>query len=450
MYKKLLQQLNDIRDTSGNKAKAEKITMYMSHPDFLSILNLMLNPFITFGVTKVQEHHTDHSDFEEGATLPFETFQLWMLQLANRVTTGQNAADCLTKMTSLGVPAELLTRIINKETGAGFGVATVNKISKGFIPTFPYMRCTRSSDVKGELDYSKGRIVQVKEDGMFANCDHEVGGLVTMRTRQGTPIPMDFFPHLKDAVRQQLLEGTQTHGELVVYKAGVAMERALGNGLINSVIGGTEKFADDEKVYFIVWDQIPLSEVKAKVKYKVPYKVRFAPLQALSDLYYVRCIEHRVCYSKDEQRAFFKEIIARGGEGDVDKDPDMIWEDGTSKGQIKHKMEAQGTLKLIGFRPGRNKHEGTFGAMIGQTEDGLLEVAASGMSDKDRLDIWKRREELLGTFFDVKFNVITSPSDSNEKHSLFLPRFDKLRPDLLKADTLPEFKANYELAVENA
>lgn len=449
MYKKILAQFNDIRDTSGTKAKALLLTKYMADPAFQSVLRMMLNPFMTFGVTKVQEHHTDHTTFG-GNEVPLADFQLVMLQLANRVVTGQDAAEALTCFTANGVPVELLTRILNKETGAGFGVAAVNKISKDFIPTFPYMRCTRSSDVKKELDYSKGRIIQVKEDGMFANCDHEEHGHVQMRTRQGTNINMNFFPHLKTAVRELLKPGTQTHGELVVFKNAVAMPRAEGNGLINSVIGGTAQFAEDEKVYFIVWDQIPLSAVKAKVKYTVPYKTRFAPLQALDDMGYVRCIEYTVAYSKEEQRAFFKQIVSRGGEGDVDKDPDMIWEDGTSKGQIKHKMEAQATLRIKGFREGRNKHAGTFGSIIGESEDGLLEAAVSGMSDKDRESIWKRRDELIGTFMDVKFNIVTSPSPSNEKHSLFLPRFDKLRPDLTEADTLDGVKSNYDLAVENA
>lgn len=449
MYKKVLAQFNAIRDTSGSKAKAGLVALYMADAEFQSVLRLMLNPFMMFGVNKVQEHHTDHTELGSNE-VSFADFQLIMLQLANRVITGQAAADALTCLTANGVPIELLTRIINKETGAGFGVATVNKISKDFIPTFPYMRCTRSSDVKKPLDYSKGRIIQVKEDGMFANCDHEEHGHVMMRTRQGTPIPMEFFPHLKTAVRELLAPGTQTHGELVVYKAGIAMERALGNGLINSVIGGTAQFAADEKVYFIVWDQIPLKAVKTKGKYLVPYKTRFAPLQALDDMGYVRCIEYTTAYSKEEQRAFFKKIVSLGGEGDVDKDPEMSWEDGTSRGQIKHKMEAQATLCIKGFREGRNKFASTFGSIIGETEDGLLEAAVSGISDKDRESIWKRREELIGTFMDVKFNVVTSPSQSNEKHSLFLPRFDKLRPDLTEADGLLGVKANYDLAVENA
>ena len=52
-------------------------------------------------------------------------------------------------------------------------------------------------------------------------------------------------------------------------------------------------------------------------------------------------------------------MLSRGKEGVVLKNPTAIWRDGTSKEQVKLKLELDCDLKVIGFEEGEGKFAGT-------------------------------------------------------------------------------------------
>lgn len=445
MFDKIVDQLKEIKATSGTIQKTKLVAQFMSDEDFMNIIVLMLNPFLTFGVSNLDRLPVITNDPYWGKEDFYRVFD----QMAKRELTGHAALEALAHLWSAGVPLGLLNDICNKQTGAGFGVAAVNKVVPKLIPTFPYMRCSRPDEVKIPLNWEEGVYVQFKEDGMFINLDVSESGEVAMRTRQGTPLPIDRFPHLVRAAYGRLKHGTQTHGELIVYKNAVLMNRQEGNGLLNSVIDGGD-FAMDEFVSFVAWDQIPLSCVVPKGRCHTPYDERFAPLIELGKSGHIVCIDYKICYSPAEAKAYKREILLKGGEGTVKKRRKMIWEDRTSKDQIKDKVVAECDLKIVGYRPGKGKNAELFGAVIGRSRDDLLEVAIgiSSMSEKLALYIHKNREALMFTIMHVLFNSITEPSPSNELHSLFLPRMDELRKDKLEADSLSEIKAAYQLLLE--
>ncbi len=444
-YNEVLKKLNEVGKAKGAKAKAVLLNLYLQDEDFRKIVQLMLNPFVTFGVTNFPPRTPVQGVMEVEKDFFYEAFEALRL----REVTGDKARGMLAGMVERGVPEDLILRIINKDPKAGFQAGPVNKIIPGLIPEFSYMRCSRPSQVvKTPLDYSKGVIVDLKSDGMFINLDREEN-FVGMRTRQGNPLPVHQFPRLLSAA-QTLKVGTQTHGELVVYRTGILLPRQIGNGLINSIIEGENLPVGDE-VYLHVWDQIPLASAVKKGKYKVPYVERRAALasQVGGAMGLISMVESRVCYTKEESKAFFKEVLLRGMEGTVEKDPEMIWADGTSKGQIKHKGEFECDLEIEGYTEGKGKFADTFGSIKGKSKDGLLRVNVSGMSDETRKKISDNREGYLGTIMNVKYNAITEPSPSNDLHSLFLPRLEELCKDKSEAETLEKIKADYADVIDN-
>jgi DNA ligase-1 len=439
-----------IASTSSKNEKQDIISKYKGDTTFQKVLNLALNPFINFGVQQLPEPfpHLEAREF---------TDDTWLLldNLASRKLTGNDAKAAIA--TELGKlddnSAELLKRIIKKDLKAGFGESTVNKVIKGFIPSFPYMRCSLPKEVDLESwDWDNGIISQEKADGMFTNIDHDEFGIVTATSRQGTPLPMESFPQIVAEIGAFVAKGTQSHGEFLVVVDGKIAERAISNGIMNRVISGGE-FAENETPILKLWDQIPLASVVAKGRCETPYVNRLSgllmqlPVKTKADRH-VNVIDTRIVRSLKEAYAHYKELLLQGKEGTIVKKKTGIWRDTTSKEQVKLKLEFEVELKVTGFVAGNGKNEATFGSLVCRSECDELEVAVSGFTDAKRKEVWENKSDWMGKIITVRANEILAPSESNELHSLFLPRFVEERNDKTDADDLARIFLQRESAME--
>ena len=353
--------------------------------------------------------------------------------------------------------------MILKDLRAGFGDAIINKAIPRLIPEFAYMRCSLPPKVKlAEWPWAEGVFSQLKADGMFANVDAEEGGVITISSRQGSPMPLAPLGRVVDAMRECLEPGYQHHGELLVEefnaetgKWGV-MAREKGNGRLNSVIKGGD-MPDGFRVIYQVWDRVPLEAVVPKGKYKAPYKVRLEQLQGIlaavsaSPLAgFITVIPTRIVHSLAEAFEHYREMLALGLEGTVAKRGDAIWQDGVSPGQCKLKLDADCDLEVVRFNPGEGKNAATFGSIACKSKCGELEVNVSGYTDAERKDLFARRDEIIGTIMTAEANGIMYPSKVGGKHSLFLPRSVEFRLDKSEADTLHRIIEQFEAAVSAA
>lgn len=442
--------IEKIAATSSKNEKQALVGEYIKDEAFKRVMMAALNPLITYGMQKVPERDA-HGDelFND------ETWEV-IDQLAKRELTGSAAQaevqiwmDKLTKKSS-----ELLKRVIRKDLRAGFSESTVNKACKGLIPDFPYMRCSLPKDTKlDEWPWATGALSQVKADGMFANVDHELGGLVRITSRQGSPFPIEKFPRLEEEVRNRLTHGFQHHGELEVLRDGVLLERQIGNGILNSVLNGGD-FGPGEEVRYRVWDAIPLDKVVTKGKYEAPYAMRFAGIAGSLKAKpgsVIEIIPTRVVKSLKEAYAHAAELMKQGMEGTVIKHPKAIWKDGTSKEQVKLKLEFNVDLVVKGIVPGKEgtKNEGHAGSLACETSCGMLKVDVTVKNEDMRNRVDANQEDWIGRVIEVTANDIHEPSESNEFHSLFLPRMVEAnyRLDKTTADDLDRVKAAKELAI---
>lgn len=433
------------------KDKLPLLVKYLADPTFKRVCNAAYNPFITFGQRpgRVSGHGKD--GFTD------ETWKIFG-DLANRRLTGNPAKTAMDNtMDQLDAgSAELFWRIVNKDLKAGFSEGTLNKALKGFIPEFPYMRCTLSKDVDfTKWEWEEGVISQVKADGRFTNVNVELDGNVSMTSRQGMPIPVEKFGRIEADLKTYGIRGTQSHGEmLVIGPDGKTLPRAEGNGMINEVVEGGE-FAAGYTPILQLWDNIPLTCVVAKGTCETPYAQRLAGImKAFSACETVKIVETKIVKSLAEAIAHFLDAVARGLEGTVVKRKRGIWKDtgsGGSPDQVKMKVDCDVELKIIGYRDGKegSKRESSIGALELSSECGLLTVGAgSGLKAADlaRFDTQEKRDAELGGIVTIRFNDIMEPSESNELHSLFLPRVIEFRSDKSTADTLEQIKAVFEEA----
>lgn len=447
--------LEAIAQTNGKNDKQALLGVHMKNEEFVRVVVYALNPFKTYGVAK---RPVIDATKIGGAEFNTTTWQI-LDDLCNRTLSGDAARLAIqTEMQRLSpASAELFWRIIAKDLRAGFGESSVNKMAKGTIPDFPYMRCCLPKDAKmQEWDWNGGHISQEKADGMFANCNIEADGLAGFTSRQGTPFPREHIEELLSECSARLDWNTQTHGELLVKVDGVIAERAIGNGILNRVLDGGALEAN-ERVIYKVWDQIPLSAVQTKGKHTVPYIERLTALVAglahatsargKSDL--VSMIDTRIVHSMKEAFAHYVELLKQGKEGTIVKKKSAIWKDGTSKEQVKLKLEAPCELEVIAIVPGRagTKNEGRPGSYTCATACRQLQVDVTVKNEAQRDRIEADPESWIGTIITVISNSICEPSASNPIHSLFLPRFEEERKDKTTADTLDQVREQFAAAV---
>lgn len=446
--------IEEIAATPGKNDKIALLASNVTNDDFKRVLVAALDPLVSYGVKQLPIR----SGAPAGDTFDLNTWMI-LTQLSARVLSGGAALATIEReFNRLSEDsAILLKRILLKDLRAGFGDSSVNKASKGLIRTFPYMRCCLPKDTKTDkFDWAKGVISQEKADGTFTNVDHDNSGFVRFTTRQGTQYPIidGGMDQLERDVKLALTPGAQTHGEITVVQDDAVLPREIGNGIMNSLAnGGT--LEEGQALRFEAWDQIPLTSVEPKGKYEVTYARRLAGLvaqltKANPHQNSVRLIPTKIVHSMDDAWVHFRELLAKNKEGTVFKNPTAIWRDGTSKDQVKLKLSFEVELVVVGFEPGNGKNESTFGSLICRSDDDLLEVSVSGLTDAKRQEIWDSSDEWIGKVITVRANSVMKPSSEDKPHSLFLPRFVEERNDKFAADTLQRILDQQQAAMESA
>lgn len=450
------QVLDAINEIAATASKNEKVAILKKHLEDTSnsallgeVLYLTYNPFIVFGILpKVEDAGSGELFFDEAETLAF------LYKLDAREITGNAAREALRSQLAQLSPksGDLLIRILRKDLRAGFSEGTINKVIPNHIPVFPYQRCSLSKDVKlNTWPWKKGVYSQEKADGMFANGTN-LENKFFLSSRQGTPFPMEHFSELTEEM-SHLIKDVQYHGELLVERDGQVLPREIGNGILNSVTKGGS-FADNEKPIYLIWDFIPSSAVCSKGKFEAAYQRRITLIKTMLekfDVQHVRMIDTRMVHSIEEAHEHFFELLKQGKEGTIIKHPEGIWKDGTSKEQVKLKLEADCELIVTAINEGKlgSKNEGRAGALSCMSACGKLYVDVAVKNEKMRDEVDANPSEWIGKIITVRANAILQPSDNNLHHSLFLPRMveDCYRTDKTIADDLKRIQAQFDSAV---
>jgi DNA ligase-1 len=449
--REIYEAIETIAATSSKNEKIALVGQLVKDDAALRVLVAALDPLVSYGIAKRPLVGTVGDELFDAGT--------WGIldDLAARRLTGNNAISTITGEMLRLEPgsSELFWRIIKKDLRAGFSAETVNKARKGTIKTYPYMRCVLPAAAKFDTwSWAEGVLSQQKADGAFTNVDHDLAGVVRLTTRQGNDLPIEQFEGIEADAKALLPNGSQTHGEIVVVIDGRLADRAIGNGILNRVLAGGS-FEPNERPVFYAWDQIPLSAAQPKGEFKVRYATRYAVLSAqLRDADgSVRLIPTEIVHSLKEAYAHCTRLQLQKKEGTVLKNGDGFWKD-TASGNpdvVKLKLEVNVDLISKEILDGEDgtKNEGRPGRVRMETRDGLLSTNVAVKNEKLRNAIEKDPAAFIDRIWVVRFNEITEPSDSNPKHSLFLPRMaeESYRTDKDEADSLQEVYAQRDAAV---
>lgn len=331
------------------------------------------------------------------------------------------------------------TRVLGRDLRINAGLGSIKKVFPGLIKKPVYMRCGIYN--KGSAkDIKFPAYIQLKADGTYREA-FVSDGKVEFFSRSGEQYEYPVLAELlKDAP-----DGHYT-GELIVRGTS---NRSESNGLINS------DNPPHDKIDFFVWDYITNEEYTnawKKIPNKITYEQRFAKLNEIFkeiNSENLQIIESHEVKNISEALALTTEWMENGLEGGVLKDKGGVYRDGTSKYQLKLKLEIDIEVRIVGFQEGTpgTAREKTFGAMLFETDDGMIKGRTSGFTDAQLQDFNSRRAEMIGKIITVQFNDVTKARHSDH-YSLSHPRFIEVRNDKNETDTLERALEAKQMAMD--
>lgn len=424
-----MEMIDILENLAANPSRNYKIGLLQEHAGnnlLRELVRLALDPFTQFYIRKIPKYEA-----KGNGCLAQAMDQLF--ELSSRLKTGNAGIEHLTQiLTSLSPKnAMIIERIIAKDLKCGVSIATANDVWPGLIMEYPVMLCSGfEQKLIDKIQWPA--MVQLKMDGMRFNAVVR-DGQVEFKTRNGKTI--DLLGNLEQEFIQ-LSNGIDCifDGELLVSYFDGVMDRQTGNGILNKSLKGTITQTEANMVRATVWDYIPYAYFTSG-HCPIPYKDRFAKLVNLPEK--IRLVESTIVENIDQANELFKSYYDKGEEGIILKDMNEDWQDKRVKHQIKFKGELECDLKVVGFEPGTGKYVGKLGALICESDDGIIKVkVGSGFNDEDRESI--KEQDVIGKVVAVKYNArIRSKS---EDESLFLPIFLEIRQDKTQADSSGSIK----------
>ena len=425
--------------TSSRLEKEAILREEVSNLTLRRVLHLALDPYTQFYIRRIMPYkpgiRSTHLTLDQALDE--------LDKLSTRTLTGNAGIQHLHWiLESLDVDdAKVIERVIEKDLRCGVSEATVNKIWRNLIPTYPVMLASGYEDrLMAAMRYPA--IAQLKLDGMRFNAivSH---GAVEFRSRNGKIIQLHGRLEEEFAtLARKLSSETQTgeavfDGELVVKDASGIMNRQKGNGILNKAVKGTISEKEADMVHATIWDIIPINAFKVGF-YNKYYKERFDILTRTELPEKISLVESFTVKSEDEAREHFERYLAEGQEGIILKDGWGLWEDKRTKTQIKFKGELECDLLCVDWQEGTGKNVGRLGALVLQSADNVINVnVGSGFTDEQRDKYTKTNT--VGKIVAVKYNARIRDKKTNQE-SLFLPVFLELREDKDVADSSTNIK----------
>lgn len=397
--------LNRLRETNSSNEKKE-ILIETKSPLFEKLFNYSYNHFITFGVSKLNLNditYTQHSPEDDWWN---ETFEL-LDKLAARTLTGNAARDAvIAQMSKVSEEdAAVLPHILKKDLRIGVNVGLLNKVYKGLLPAEFCMSANK---------YESKRVTfpvwaDSKLDGVRCIAYFN-GDSVTLFSRNGREFK-NYTTIENELMLLNLPAGSKLDGEITM---GHFQE------LMRTISRKDEGIELSKEAVYNIFD-IP--------KENVPFKERMMILETLMEkarilgLDHLKKVEGNWFETETELLSFYESQLNDGFEGIMVKTVDGLYEHSRGWGWQKMKPEHTDDLEIVGLEEGRGKYEGQLGAFVCRLDNGDTVNVGSGLEDDERIEMWPKRDELIGQFIEVKYQ------EKTQDGSLRFPIFKRFRPD---------------------
>jgi len=458
---KIKEILDEITNESGSKAKMVALKKHSDNELLKRVIYMAKSKRVTFYIKQIPEYEfiSDKYTLEQA---------LDEIQMLADKTITVSASFHLGEVLSLVDPddAHVIKLIIGKSLKFNLGTTYINKVIPNLIEKTPYQGAKSFSERLARVIFKERGYAcsDVKMDGRYANALIDGGG-VEFESRQGETT---FIPENSTLVKELSRFGDGVlNGELTM----IGLDRYTSNGIIASIVdieGKCEERGETEtqkkldafakkhgnyqenvdKIRYTVWDSITLEDYFNK-KCDSSYSRRKYYLFVKTPLLNctrVSFVETKKVYSYEEAMEHFQEMLLRGEEGTILKDPLATWKDGKPNWQVKMKLDMSIDLRIIGFEYGEagKKNENVYSTINLESSCGKLRTNASGMTEAMMNDITERADELIGTIVEIRCCGLSQDSKGN--WSTLHPSVVELRDDKDTCDSLESAQAIENMA----
>ena len=325
---------------------------------------------------------------------------------------------------------ELVNRILDGDLRANVGHNLINKAYPGLIKTFNCQLASPFDPIKSPkyLEKLDTFYVEEKHDGMrglaFVDGDQAI-----MFSREGNRI--NSVPYIND----QLLAVAKANNLKTCVFDG-ELKGSDFNETMKSARRKVYEVGSEQNINYYIFDfleNVTLDKFYDKsFKYETPLSHRVSELSALNIHRYSNLVVNDVdvvytISDLDLVKQKAADIIDKGGEGVIIKDPTAPYEMKRTKTWLKIKDRFGGGVgessefQVIGVKEGTGKYKGKLGSLVIQVADGIVSYVGTGFSDELRETLWEDRDCLLDRMIEVEYHEYTNSGNLRN------PRFVKFR-----------------------
>ena len=396
--KEIIEIINKLQNTSSTNSKVQIIKDNSSNELFKKVLEYTYNDNKQYGFSeKKLRELLDKGTFAKSKFKDiFNMLDTLSINNINDNLRGQ-VIDFLLNHDKQ--EKELYIKILTKDLRCNISTKLINKAIPKLIPEFNIQQAHPIS--KYYPKKNEWHVLETKLNGINGSV---LNGL--MLSRQGKEL--NNLNHIIEQLNNTSFKGYYFNGELI---------RKNTDGLSNgenfrettSIVNSDA--TDKTNIDFIVFDLLPIEEFNEGIS-KLKYKDRLKQLKQLKqealDLG-LNNIDIPTIYYEGEDISnidYYLDIATKNDEEGLMYIKNNNWKNKRHSGILKVKKFLNADCKIVGYEEGDGKYKGMLGAFIINYKGNNVNVG-SGYTDGERIELWNKRDELIGRVLQVKFKEET-------------------------------------------
>lgn len=453
----IIKNLEEIQSESSSNAKEVLLARLKNEPDFIRVLKYLYDTQYTFGISDKKINKQISVELKKDCNSILEVFEY--LENNNTGTDfdikvvqnfiekfEKTSAQKASNINTFGVDKkQILIQMFCRKFKMGITEKTLEKVFPEDFTKFEVMkgepywdRIDKIAEEKPKIILSQKldgiRCIARVEDGkvkLFARSGKLITGLKDLEKELST------FPNgAYDGELLKLIDGSIVDKSKFPEKAlchKIYCPKNAEELYSDTVSIVNSKDEDKKDIGLFLFDITSLENFDKKLQDNTTTTIRKQRLEVAVNCFgknYVKLVPN--LYEGDFDEVLIKkmldEIVVLEQEGLMLNYANAPYVFKRTNYLVKVKQVYTADVKVIGFEEGTGKNKGKLGAFLVKTPQGVTVKVGSGLTDKDREDVWKNQAGYIGCIAEIAFTTPSTSKDSN-LYNLRFPRFVRWRTD---------------------
>jgi DNA ligase-1 len=410
----LVRLLNEIKNEPRTSVKVKLLREYSNQDELERFLVYAYSNREIFGLTSTGLRVPWVYGLNED--IPFDLFE------KIKVTPGRNDK---TKLLRDGLTLrkkeviDYILKAIDKDLNIGINRKLINTaFNKEVIPDFGCMLAFKQDEKRFNNEFGKLEwcYYNVKVDGIRAVVTVQSSDIIEFKSRDGKELQ----PFLVENIKSEIARN-------IVHFIGLELDCEISSTHFQKLMRiVNRKNVDMSSIYIRNTTKLSIFDIKS-----------LGHLPLIERVAFMETLEKKIDSSKIKFLKYFKvkmdynliasiarKYIVAGAEGIIIKNPHSLYQTKRSNSWLKFKDKNTIDLKIIGYYPGEpgTEFEHCLGGIILKYKNTELRCG-SGFSEKERVEFWTIKEELLDKITEISY------MEETKTGSLRHPVFERFRFD---------------------